>query len=89
MKTDIFNQIHALSAQLGKHLAGKPPHIQSAALADCCAMYLAGHRVPGDPQATHELREQMLGILTDLIRKLVEPNANEIDARLQCERIAN
>lgn len=74
-------QIWMLSRQLGRHLAGKPPQVQSGALADCCAMYLAGHRVPGDPEATAELRAELLDALVELIKQLVEPNAREIDSR--------
>jgi|KBSMisStandDraft_5_1062788.scaffolds.fasta_scaffold1533770_2 hypothetical protein len=79
-------QILELSPQLGKLLAGKSPEVQSAALADCCAMYLAGHRVKDDPEATAALRAELLAALVELIRELIEPNAKEIDARLKWSR---
>ena len=79
-------QVEELSAKLGKHLAGKSPEVQSAALADCCAMHLAGHRVEGDPEATAALRATLLASLVELIERLVEPNAKEIDDRLKRAR---
>jgi hypothetical protein len=81
-----IGQIQQLSAQLGKLLAGKPPEVQSTALADCCAMYLAGHRVEGDPEATAALRTKLLAALVELIQGLVEPNARDIDAWLKRAR---
>ena len=88
MKTPhrMARQVEELSAKLGKHLAGKSPEVQSAALADCCAMYLAGHRVEGDSEATAALRATLLASLVELIRSLIEPNAKEIDARLKRSR---
>jgi hypothetical protein len=79
-------QIQELAAQLGKLLAGKPPEVQSGALADCCAMYIAGNLVIGDPEATAVLRAKLLAALVELIEGLVEPNAKEIDARLKRSR---
>jgi len=83
---EMARQVEELSAKLGEHLAGKSPEVQSAALADCCAMYLAGHRVEGDPEATAALRSTLLASLVELIERLVEPNAKEIDDRLKRAR---
>jgi hypothetical protein len=87
MKSDrTVRQIQELSAQLGKLLAGKPPEVQSGALADCCAMYIAGNRVKDDPEATAALRTSLLAALVELIQGLIEPNAKDIDARRKWSR---
>jgi hypothetical protein len=50
-------------------LEGRPPQVQSAALADLLAMWLAGHLILGDPKATKRLREELLkGHLTTMWR---------------------
>jgi len=53
-------------------LAGEPPNVQGAVLADILAIWLAGHIVPGDKQATDALREDMLKTHLKQVRQLVE-----------------
>jgi hypothetical protein len=66
--------ISALVEQIKPIFAGKPPEIQSAALADCVAIYLAGHIIPDAPDETAELRERLLAIFVDVVRELVPIN---------------
>jgi hypothetical protein len=41
-------------------LANQSPEMQSAALANCLAIFLAGRQVPGDPEATRKFRVELL-----------------------------
>jgi hypothetical protein len=54
-------------------LAGKPPELQGAVLADLLAMFLAGHH-PG-------LREEILQLHIKAVRDLIGPNEAEIFER--------
>jgi hypothetical protein len=56
-------------------LAGREPEIQGAVLADCLAIWLAGHIVPGDPAATARLRAEILAMHLDAIPRLIAVNA--------------
>ena len=59
-------------------LAGHPPEVQGAALADCLAMWLAGHHVPGDEDATRSMRAELLANHCFAVRNLVPVNAKII-----------
>ena len=58
-------------------LAGQPPELQSAVLADLAARWLAGHVCPGDRKATKRLRRKLLAQYVQLVHDLVEPNAKQ------------
>jgi hypothetical protein len=75
---DEIAQIREIVQRIGPLLAGKPPAVQSGALADCVAMYLAGHVVLGDAEATRELREEVYEVFMELVWALVELNARQI-----------
>jgi hypothetical protein len=47
-------------------LAGHPPEVQGAVLADLLAIWLVGH--------APALREQMLALHIEMVRELIEPN---------------
>lgn len=64
----IVNQIKPL-------LAGHKPEVQGAVLADCLAIWLAGHYVSGDEDATRKLRADMLAMHLLDIEALVSVNA--------------
>jgi hypothetical protein len=49
-----------LVEQIKAILAGQPPEIQGAALADLLALWLAGHAYEGMPSASARLREALL-----------------------------
>jgi len=58
--------------------AGEDRTVQGAALADMLARWLAGHVVFGDPKATAVLREEILRIHLETVRKLVPVNYKDI-----------
>src|SRR5262245_46031556 len=64
-------------------LAGKPPEVQGAALADLVATFLAGHMVAGDPEATAKLREELLTTHIEIVRQLIPVNEKDILARVE------
>jgi hypothetical protein len=59
-------------------LAGYPAPIQGAVLADCLAIWLAGHHVPGEKEATRKLRADLLAMHCSTVRQLVPGNAGTI-----------
>lgn len=56
-------------------LAGCPTEIQGGALADCLAIWLAGHCVPDDAAGTKAFRDELLSLHIDAVRQLVVVNA--------------
>ncbi len=56
-------------------LAGISPEIQGAALADCLAIWLAGHDIPGDRIATWEWRDDLMENHWVTVRDLISINA--------------
>jgi hypothetical protein len=44
-------------------------------LAELLSLWLAGHWIPGEVEETREVREEMLGMHVEMVRKLVEVNA--------------
>jgi hypothetical protein len=58
-------------------LSGYPPEIQSAALADLTAMWLAGHQDLANPENAEllALREALFAEWCKTVRDLVPPNA--------------
>ena len=72
------NKIGALVEAIRPILAGHPPGVQSAALANCLALWLAGHDVQGDEDATRRMRAEMLAIHCMLVRQLVPVNARSL-----------
>lgn len=67
-----------LSRKLAEVLAGHHPAHQGAALADALAMWLAGHHVPGDEDATRSKRAELLAMHCFKVRELVPINAKII-----------
>ena len=69
----------ALTRRLYKILAGNSPETQGAALADCVAMWIAGHQTGGDdPKALEQLRERLLAMHCEMVSALVPVNAEII-----------
>jgi hypothetical protein len=56
-------------------LAGHPPVIQSAVLAELLSILLAGHWIPGDPAQTQQLRDSILTEHCALVRQLTVVNS--------------
>jgi hypothetical protein len=65
----------ALVDRIRPILAGQPAEIQGAALADLLAIWLAGHHVAGDENATRKLRAELLASHCIGVRGLVGVNA--------------
>ena len=59
-------------------LAGRPPEIQAAVLADLLAIWLAGHHVPNDAGATRTMRAELLAMHCSQVRFLTSTNAKMI-----------
>lgn len=53
---------------------GKPATVQGTALADLLALWLAGHVIPGNPDATKRAREQVLEKHLVTVRALIDIN---------------
>ncbi len=56
-------------------LAGVDAAIQGVVLADCMAMWLAGHHVPGNEDATRRKRAELLAMHCFAVRQLVPLSA--------------
>jgi hemerythrin len=65
------DDVVALVAQLRPLLASKPSEIQGAALADLLSIWLAGHVIRGDHKATKRLRDKVLNIHIEIVRRLI------------------
>jgi len=61
-----------LAAEISGLLRGQSPQIQGATLADLAAIWLAGHVVVGNPDATAEMRREIFDLHCDAIWELVE-----------------
>lgn len=72
------HEIAALVDGIRPLLAGRPAEVQGAALADLLATWLAGHHVQGNRVATNGLRNTLLTMHVEMVRKLVPVNARTI-----------
>jgi hypothetical protein len=68
---------------VGPILAGNPPEVIGAALADLFATLLAGHYDPRGPEETAKMREELISRWLDIARQLIEVNEKIILARYQ------
>ena len=68
-------EIVDLMTQIMRLLAGKESGIQGAVLADLLAIWLAGHTIIGDPEATARLRDEILQLHIATVRELIPENA--------------
>jgi hypothetical protein len=72
--TEVLAIVEAIRPILARH----PAAVQGAALADCLAIWLAGHHVPGDEDATSTMRAELLALHCGSVRELVPVNAKII-----------
>jgi hypothetical protein len=77
---DEANLVMGLTVAIKPLLAGRPPHVTSAVLANLTALWLAGHVAvdSDDPDATAKVREELLYAHVQLIQGLIEPSEREI-----------
>jgi hypothetical protein len=71
-------EIAAIVDRIKPLLAGQPAELQLAVLADCLAIWLAGHYVEGDAEATRKMRAELLAMHCSAVRELTEINARII-----------
>jgi hypothetical protein len=67
-------EVPAVVGSISPILAGKHPMVQSAALADLVAMWLAGMFIVGDDEATALLRESSLEHFVETVQRLIPVN---------------
>ena len=67
-----------LEAHVFPLLKGHPPEMQGAVLADLLAIWLAGHHVAGDEDATRMMRAELLAMHCGQVRFLTSINAKMI-----------
>jgi hypothetical protein len=77
------NAVTKLVAEISPLLSGHSPDVQSGALADLTAMWLAGHQDLVNPEndALKELREALFANWCETVRALIAPNSAMIRAR--------
>lgn len=81
------NDVGVLVDRIRPILAHRNPAIQSAALADLLALYIAGHQATeGDKNALDELREEVLAMHMQLVRDLIPANDAFIKDRMKRKR---
>jgi hypothetical protein len=68
---DLFEQIVPL-------LRGQHPYVQGLVLADCLALWLAGHFIAGNPDATKSMRESLLKAHIAAVKDLIGPNEQRL-----------
>ena len=66
--------VYALVERIKPLLAGHAPEVQGAVLADLVAIWLAGHMIEGNAEATREMRAALLAIHSSMVRQLTEIN---------------
>lgn len=71
----LADEVEKLVRQIAPLLAGRPPSVQGAALADLTAIWLAGHLIESDANATRAMRKRILDGHTAKVRELVPINA--------------
>jgi hypothetical protein len=70
--------VAALVDRIRALLADHPPEVQGIVLADLLAIWLAGHYIPDDSNATREERDDLLANHCAMVRKLVPVNARAL-----------
>jgi hypothetical protein len=66
-----IREIIAIVERIRPLLAGRPPAVQGAVLAECLVAWLAGHKVTGDQSATRKLRAEVLAAHCSAVRQLI------------------
>jgi hypothetical protein len=71
----------AIVARIARVLADKPVERQGMVLARCLAIWLVGHEVEDDPEATRALREALLASHLGLVCGLTRLDARTLGTR--------
>lgn len=75
----------AISEVIQPLLHGQARQVQGGVLADLLSLWLAGHVIIGDREATDELRHQLLDDLVATVWKLVPASEQEIMSKIEPE----
>jgi hypothetical protein len=67
--------IAAIVDRIRSLLASKPAEVQGGVLAELLAIWLAGHHVEGDEDATRKMRAELLAMYCTTVRQLTAVNA--------------
>lgn len=67
-----------LSRIIAPVLYGEPSYVQGACLADLMSLWIAGHIVPGDPEATEKARRDFVADWLTAVWKLVPASEEQI-----------
>lgn len=70
-----FDDVKEVVAKIRQLLAGHSAGVQGAVLADLLAIWLAGHEVTGDADATRRMRSALLSMHCAAVRNLTAVNA--------------
>jgi hypothetical protein len=70
-----ISEVVAIIVQIRPLLAGRAPEVQGTVLADLLAIWLAGHHVAGDEDATRKMRAELLSMHCTMVRELTSINA--------------
>lgn len=73
--TSRTGEVERAVERIKPHLGGYPPEVQGIILADLLAIWLAGHQVEGDSDATRKLRGGILATHLLMVEELVAVNA--------------
>ena len=60
-------------------LAGQSPEVQGAVINDLAAIWIAGHRVPGDRGEGDRMRDELLELHAEHVRELVAMYVGDAD----------
>lgn len=82
-KSDIGAEVREVADMIRPLLARRDPAVQSAILADLISMWLAGHFLSGDSEATAKMREERLADIVALVRELLPLNERMILQRVR------
>jgi hypothetical protein len=86
MKT--AQEILELVEKIKPLLAHNEPQVQSAALAELLSIWLAGFHIPDDPEATEQLRAELLGRHCELVKELMAVNSKMLGTTPQRRKAA-
>jgi len=77
--TGFGERADALALRIAPILAGSDAELQGAVLADLTAIWIAGHRTPGDRAEGDCMRAELLQMHTQHVRELVEMYLEGVD----------
>jgi hypothetical protein len=70
-----LEEVTLVAERIKPLLAGYEPEVQGAVLADLLGLWLAGHQVAGDVDATRTMRAELLALHCAAVRTLTAVNA--------------